>query len=112
MPEYRALYKPFFRAHKIAQTLVCALMRDAHTPLDAFLAELQLTACVTTDSSSNVLSMRDVNDAVRRDISYAHRKAYDPSRRAARSRQSSPRSTLLTSLRHEPYAVHRFSSSS
>ena len=87
-PEYRALYTPFFCVHKIAQTLVCALMRDARTPLDAFLDELQLTACVSTDGSSKILSMRDVNEAVRRDISYVCHNAYDPPRRGARSRQS------------------------
>ncbi|KAH9973348.1 S-adenosyl-L-methionine-dependent methyltransferase [Lactifluus volemus] len=54
---------PFFRAHKIAQVLVCALMRDAHTPLAAFLAEIQLTVCVDMSGSTNVLDTRDVKEA-------------------------------------------------
>jgi Cytosine specific DNA methyltransferase replication foci domain len=111
-PEYRALYTPFFRAHKIAQTLVCALMRDARTPLEALLDEIALIACVSTDGNSNVLSMRDVNEAVRRDISYVHCNAYDPSRRGARSRQSSPRLTPSSSPWRDTCAVHRFSGSS
>jgi Cytosine specific DNA methyltransferase replication foci domain len=64
-PIYRPLYMPFFRAHKIAQVLVCALMRDAHTPLAAFLAEIQLTVCVDMGGSTNVLDTRDVKEAVR-----------------------------------------------
>lgn len=64
-PAYRALYAPFFRTHKIAQVLVCALMRDVHTSLDAFLSELQLIACTITNESSNVLDTRDVQEAVR-----------------------------------------------
>ena len=43
-------------------------MRDAHTPLEAFLAELQLAVCVDMGASTNVLNMRDVKEAVR----YAH----------------------------------------
>lgn len=65
-PEYRALFAPFFRAHKIAQALVCTLMRDPHTPLDEFIVELQLTDClVMNDIYSRLPEMRDVQDAVR-----------------------------------------------
>ena len=44
--EYRALFAPFLRAHKIAQAFVCTLMRDPHTDMDAFIVELQLTHCM------------------------------------------------------------------
>lgn len=65
-PEYRALFAPFFRAHKIAQALVCTLMRNPHTPLDEFIVELQLTDClVMNDIYSRLPDMRDVQDAVR-----------------------------------------------
>jgi hypothetical protein len=67
--EYRALFAPFFRAHKIAQALVCTLMREPHTDLDAFIVELQLTDCVVMNDvlgdSSRWPDMRDVQDAVR-----------------------------------------------
>lgn len=68
-PEYRALFAPFFRAHKIAQVLVCALLRDQSTHLDDFISELQLADCTLRDGVSGgntrVLDMRDVQDAVR-----------------------------------------------
>lgn len=68
-PEYRALFAPFFRAHKIAQALVCTLMRDPHTPLDAFIVELQLTDCMVINDllgdSSYLPEMGEVQDAVR-----------------------------------------------
>jgi hypothetical protein len=67
--EYRALFAPFFRAHKIAQALVGTLMREPHTDLDAFIVELQLTDCVVMNDvlgdSSRWPDMRDVQDAVR-----------------------------------------------
>jgi hypothetical protein len=66
--EYRALFAPFFRTHKIAQAFVCTLMRDPHIDLDAFIVELQLTDCmVMNDVLGNVSrcpDMRDVEDAV------------------------------------------------
>jgi cytosine specific DNA methyltransferase-like protein len=68
-PEYRALFAPFFRAHKIAQALVCMLMRDPHTHLDEFIVELQLTDCMVSNDvlgdNSRFPDMRDVQDAVR-----------------------------------------------
>lgn len=68
-PEYRALFAPFFRAHKIAQAFVCTLMREPHTDLDAFIVELQLTDwMIMTDvlgDSSHWPDLRDVRDAVR-----------------------------------------------
>jgi len=68
-PEYRALFAPFFRAHKIAQALVCTLMGDPHTPLDAFVVELQLTDSMVMGDvlgdSSRFPEMRDVQAAVR-----------------------------------------------
>jgi hypothetical protein len=67
--EYRALFAPFFRAHKIAQAFVCTLIREPHTDLDAFIVELQLTNCVVMNDVSGDRSrwpdMRDVQDAVR-----------------------------------------------
>jgi hypothetical protein len=66
-PEYHALFAPFIRAHRIAQVLVCALIRDPRTPLDAFIAELQLADCTLMDvsgSDSQLLGMSDVQDAV------------------------------------------------
>ncbi|KAI9510780.1 S-adenosyl-L-methionine-dependent methyltransferase [Russula earlei] len=64
-PEYRALFVPFFRAHRIAQILVCALIRDQRTSLDAFLAELQLTDWTVMDDINNRLpDMRDIQDAI------------------------------------------------
>jgi hypothetical protein len=67
-PEYRALFAPFFRTHKIAQALVCTLMRDPHTPLDAFIVELQLTDGMVMDDvlgdSSRLPDMPDVQVAV------------------------------------------------
>jgi len=59
-PEYRALFTPFFRAHKIAQAIVCTLMREPHIHLDDFIVELQLTDCMVMN---DVLG--DVRDAVR-----------------------------------------------
>lgn len=68
-PEYRALFVPFFRAHKIAQTFVCTLMREPHTDLDAFIVELQLTDCMVMDGvlgdNNRWPDVRDVQDAVR-----------------------------------------------
>ena len=68
-PEYRALFAPFLRAHKIAQALVCTLMREPHTELDAFIVELQLTDCMVMNEvlgdSSRWPDMRNVQDAVR-----------------------------------------------
>ncbi|KAF8262785.1 S-adenosyl-L-methionine-dependent methyltransferase [Lactarius quietus] len=43
--DYRAYYAPFFRAHKIAQALVCALISDAHMSLEAFISDLEAGAC-------------------------------------------------------------------
>lgn len=67
--EYRALFAPFFRAHKIAQALVCTLIREPDTDLDAFIAELQLTDCMVMNDvlgdSSRSPDMRDVQEAVR-----------------------------------------------
>jgi Cytosine specific DNA methyltransferase replication foci domain len=67
--EYRALFAPFFRAHKIAQVFVCTLMREPQTDLDAFIVELQLTDCMVLNDvlgdSSRWPDMRDVQDAVR-----------------------------------------------
>jgi hypothetical protein len=66
-PEYHALFAPFIRAHRIAQALVCMLMRDPRTPLDAFIVELQLADCTLMDvsgSGSRLLDMSDVQDAV------------------------------------------------
>lgn len=67
-PEYRVLFSPFFRAHKIAQVLVCALMRDQRIPLDEFVAELRLANCMAVDGvsgeNSRVPDMSDVKDAV------------------------------------------------
>jgi len=67
-PEYRVLFAPFFRAHKITQVLVCALMRDQRIPLDEFIVELQLADCMVMDDvsggNSRVLDMSDVKDAV------------------------------------------------
>jgi hypothetical protein len=68
-PEYRAHFAPFSRAHKIAQALVCMLMRDPHTPLDAFIVELQLTDGMVMDDvlgdSSRLPDMSDIQVAVR-----------------------------------------------
>ena len=67
--EYRPLFAPFFRTHKIAQAFVSTLMRDPHIGLDAFIIELQLTDCMVTNDvlgdSSRWPDMRDVQDAVR-----------------------------------------------
>ena len=66
-PEYHALFLLFIRAHRIAQVLVCMLMRDPRTPLDAFIAELQLKDCTLMDvsgSNSQLLRMSDVQDTV------------------------------------------------
>ena len=67
-PEYRVLFSPFFRAHKIAQVLVCALMRDQRIPLDEFVAELRIANCMAMDDVSGgncrVPDMSDVKDAV------------------------------------------------
>jgi len=67
-PEYRVLFAPFFRAHKIAQVLVCALMRNQRIPLDEFVVELQLADCMVMDDvsggNSRVPDMSDVQDAV------------------------------------------------
>ncbi|KAH9984055.1 S-adenosyl-L-methionine-dependent methyltransferase, partial [Russula compacta] len=67
-PEYRAHFAPFFRAHKIAQALVCTLMRDPRTPLDVFISELQLMDCTVMDDISGgkrpVPDMHDVQDAI------------------------------------------------
>jgi hypothetical protein len=64
--KYRALFVPFFRAHKIAQVLVCTLMHDQHTSLDDFIAEIQLSGCTLMGNvSGSALDMHDVQDAVR-----------------------------------------------
>lgn len=67
--EYRALFAPFFRAHKIAQAFVCTLMREPNTELGAFIVKLQLTDCMvmndTLGDSSRWPDVRDVQDAVR-----------------------------------------------
>jgi hypothetical protein len=67
--EYRALFAPFFRAHKIAQAFVCTLMREPRTNMDAFIVELQLTDCMVMNDvlgdSSRWPDQRDVQDAVR-----------------------------------------------
>jgi Cytosine specific DNA methyltransferase replication foci domain len=64
--EYRAFFVPFFRAHKIAQVLVCALMHDQRTSIDDFIAELQLSGCTLMGNvSGSALDMYDVQDAVR-----------------------------------------------
>ena len=66
--EYYMLFAPFFRAHKIAQVLVCALMRDQRIPLDEFIVELQLADCIVMNNvsggNSRVPDMSDVKDAV------------------------------------------------
>ena len=67
-PEYRVLFAPFFRAHKIAQVLVCALMRNQRIPLYDFVVELQFADCMVMDDvwggNSHVPDMSDVQDAV------------------------------------------------
>ncbi|KAI9429370.1 hypothetical protein BJY52DRAFT_1345301 [Lactarius psammicola] len=62
--EYRAYYAPFFRAHKIAQALVSALIRDAHMSLEAFVSELEAGACTAmTLDSGGTCTPRDLQDA-------------------------------------------------
>ena len=67
--EYRVLFAPFFRAHRIAQVLVCALLRDQRTHLDDYIVELQVADCTligdVSGGNSRGLGMRDVQDAVR-----------------------------------------------
>jgi len=64
--EYRAYYAPFFRAHKIAQALVCALIGDAHMSLEAFVSELEAGACTAMAlGSGGTCTPRDLQDAVR-----------------------------------------------
>lgn len=67
-PEYRALFAPFFRAHKIAQVIVCALMRDQRISLDEFVVELELADCMVmadvSGGNSRAPDMSDVKDAV------------------------------------------------
>ena len=63
--KYRVLFALFFCAHKIAQALMCTLMRDPHTPLDEFIVELQLTdALVMNNVYSRLPDKHDVQDAV------------------------------------------------
>ena len=67
--EYRALFSSFFRAHRIAQVLVCALLRDQHTHFDDFVIELHVADPMLIDNVSGGnnrgLDLRDVQDAVR-----------------------------------------------
>ncbi|KAI0296344.1 hypothetical protein B0F90DRAFT_1746816 [Multifurca ochricompacta] len=73
--EYATLYAPFFRAQKIAQVLVSALIRDPNTSYDAFLNEIQMVVVVVdaaeaeakamgTSRGSRVLDSRDVEEAI------------------------------------------------
>ena len=59
--EYRAHYAPFFRAHKIAQALVCALISDANISLEAFINDLEASAVT---GSSGTCTANDIQDAV------------------------------------------------
>lgn len=109
-PEYRALFAPFFRAHRIAQVLVCALVRDQSTHLDDFINELKLADCTRMDdfSSDNTraLDMRDVQDAVRFPSSSGHL-TNDSPWHGERSRQSLRPSTHSMTPRRAPYAAPR-----
>ncbi|KAH8997167.1 S-adenosyl-L-methionine-dependent methyltransferase [Lactarius hatsudake] len=61
--EYRAYYAPFFRAHKIAQALVCALVCDPDMSLEAFVSELEASACSAL-GSGGTCTPRDLQDAI------------------------------------------------
>jgi DNA (cytosine-5)-methyltransferase 1 len=64
--EYRAYYAPFFRAHKIAQALVCALISDVHLSLEAFISDLEAgTLTSIALSSGGTCTPSDLQDAVR-----------------------------------------------
>jgi hypothetical protein len=109
-PEYRALFAPFFRAHRIAQVLVCALLRDQRTHLDDFISELKLTDCTLMGDASGdntrTLDMRDVHDAVCFPSSFGHLMNDSPWC-GERSRQSLRRSTHSMTPWRAPYATPR-----
>ncbi|KAH9013666.1 S-adenosyl-L-methionine-dependent methyltransferase [Lactarius hengduanensis] len=62
--EYRAHYAPFFRAHKIAQALVCALVCDPDMSLGVFVSELEASACTMALGSGGTCTPRDLQDAI------------------------------------------------
>ena len=114
-PEYRALFAPFFCAYRIAQVLVCTLLRDLHTTLDAFLADLQLMDCMVmdeiSDGKSRVADMRDVQNAVRYPLK-SHPWPDDSPWPGDRSRQSLQPSIRSMIPRNVPCAARRFFDSS
>ena len=65
--DYRAYFASFFRAHKIAQALVCALIRDANMSLDAFVSELEAGTgtALALLGSGGMCTPGDLQDAVR-----------------------------------------------
>jgi DNA (cytosine-5)-methyltransferase 1 len=63
--EYRAYYAPFFRVHKIAQALVCALISDVHMSLEAFISDLEAGTLSIALGSVGTCTPSDLQDAVR-----------------------------------------------
>lgn len=64
--EYRAYYVQFFRAHKITQALVCALISDANISLEAFISDLEAGAYTAMAlGSGGTCTPSDLQDAVR-----------------------------------------------
>jgi DNA (cytosine-5)-methyltransferase 1 len=63
--EYRAYYVEFFRAQKIAQALVCALISDANMSLEAFINDLEAGAYTAIAlGSGGTCTPSDLQDAV------------------------------------------------